>query len=175
MKMEQNSRNSLMLATAGILALTLAAHAMGPSVNVRGTIANVDGSTLEINERGGGAVKVHLADNAKIVSVAKASLSDIKPGSFIGTAATPRTDGTLQAIEIHIFPEIDARDGRRKPRVGPRPKKQHDQWDCCSKTQQGRGKQSQQSRGKQPHCRIQRRHQSRHCNSGHSGGDPVSW
>lgn len=103
--MEQNSRNSLMLATAGILALTLAAHAMGPSVNVRGTIANVDGSTLEINERGGGAVKVHLADNAKIVSVAKASLSDIKPGSFIGTAATPRTDGTLQAIEIHIFPE----------------------------------------------------------------------
>ena len=51
-----------------------------------------------------GPVKVHLADNAKIVSVAKASLSDIKPGSFIGTAATPRTDGTLQAIEIQSFP-----------------------------------------------------------------------
>jgi hypothetical protein len=47
----------------------------------------------------------YLADNAKIVSVAKASLSDIKPGSFIGTAATPGTNGKLQAIEVHIFPE----------------------------------------------------------------------
>src|SRR5258705_2259575 len=47
----------------------------------------------------------YLADNAKIVSVAKASLSDIKPGSFIGTAATRGTDGKLQAIEVHIFPE----------------------------------------------------------------------
>jgi hypothetical protein len=105
MKMKPNTWNSLMLATAGILALTLASQAMGPSANVRGTIANVDGNTLEINQQGGGPVRVHLADNAKIVSVAKASLSDIKPGSFIGTAATPRTDGTLQAIEIHIFPE----------------------------------------------------------------------
>jgi hypothetical protein len=105
MKMKQNIWNSLMLATAGILALTLATQAMGPSAKVRGTIANVDGNTLEINEQGGGPVRVHLADNAKIVSVAKAGLSDIKPGSFIGTAATPRTDGTLQAIEIHIFPE----------------------------------------------------------------------
>ena len=66
--MKQNTWNSLILATAGILALTLATQAMEPSVNVRGMIANVDGNTLEINERGGGPVKVHLADGAKIVS-----------------------------------------------------------------------------------------------------------
>ena len=95
-------------------------------MNVRGTITRVDGNTLEVNERDGKSAKVRLVDNAKIASVAKASLSDIKPGSFIGTAATPKTDGTLQAIEIHIFPEVDARDRRRKPRVGPCPKKQHD-------------------------------------------------
>lgn len=74
-------------------------------MNVRGTIARVDGNTLEISERDGSTAKVRLAVNAKIAAVTKASLSDIKPGSFIGTAATPRTDGTLQAIEIHIFPE----------------------------------------------------------------------
>ena len=74
-------------------------------MNVRGTITRVDGNTLEVNERDGKSAKVRLVDNAKIASVAKASLSDIKPGSFIGTAATPKTDGTLQAIEIHIFPE----------------------------------------------------------------------
>lgn len=104
--MKHSVRNYLISATAGIFALSpIAALAVGPPINVRGTIAHVDGNTIDVNERDGGTAKVHLADNAKIVSVAKASLSDIKPGSFIGTAATPRTDGKLQAIEVHIFPE----------------------------------------------------------------------
>jgi len=98
-------RNYLIFATAGIFALSVAALAASPLMNVRGTIAQVDGNTIDIKERDGGAAKIRLADNAKIVSVAKASLSDIKPGSFIGTAATPGTDGKLQAIEVHIFPE----------------------------------------------------------------------
>jgi hypothetical protein len=103
--MKHSVRNSLIFATAGIFALSVAALAASPPMNVRGTIAQVDGNTIDIKERDGGVAKIHLADNAKIVSVAKASLSDIKPGSFIGTAATPRTDGKLQAIEVHIFPE----------------------------------------------------------------------
>jgi hypothetical protein len=85
--------------------LSVAALAASPPINVRGTIAQVDGNTIDIKERDGGVAKIQLADNAKIVSVAKASLSDVKPGSFIGTAATPGTDGKLQAIEVHIFPE----------------------------------------------------------------------
>ena len=92
-------------ATAGIFALSVTALAASPPMNVRGTIAQVDGNTIDIKERDGGVAKIHLADNAKIVSVANASLTDIKPGSFIGTAATPGTDGKLQAIEVHIFPE----------------------------------------------------------------------
>jgi hypothetical protein len=103
--MKHSIWNSLIFATAGIVVLSVPALAASPPTNVRGTIAQVDGNTIEIKERDGGVAKVHLADNAKIVSVAKASLSDIKPGSFIGTAATPRTDGKLQAIEVHIFPE----------------------------------------------------------------------
>ena len=88
-----------------IAASPVAVLAIGASMNVRGSITRVDGNTLEITQRDGSATKVRLADNLKIATVTKASLSDIKPGSFIGTAATPRTDGTLQAIEIHIFPE----------------------------------------------------------------------
>lgn len=103
--MKHNICNYLIFATAGIFALSIAALAASPPMNVRGTIAQVDGNIIDIKERDGGIAKIHLADNAKIVSVAKASLSDIKPGSFIGTAATPRTDGKLQAIEVHIFPE----------------------------------------------------------------------
>src|SRR5258707_15548364 len=99
-------RNSLAFAIAGIIALAPAATlAAEPPVNVRGTIVRVEGDTIDIQARGGAPAKVHLASNAKIASVAEATLSDIKPGAFIGTAATPRTDGTLQAIEVHIFPE----------------------------------------------------------------------
>ncbi len=32
-----------------------------------------------------------------------AKLADIKPDSFIGTAATPQPDGTLKALEVHVF------------------------------------------------------------------------
>ena len=103
--MKHSFRNSLIFATAGVLALSVAALAASRPMNIRGTISQVDGNTIDIKESDGGVAKVHLADNAKIVSVAKASLSDIKPGSFIGTAATPRADGKLQAIEVHIFPE----------------------------------------------------------------------
>jgi hypothetical protein len=103
--MKQN-RRWLKMVVAGIVALgPFAALASEPAMNVRGTITRIDGNTFEIKERDGKSDKVRLAENAKIASVAKGNLSDIKPGSFIGTAATPRTDGTLQAIEVHIFPE----------------------------------------------------------------------
>ena len=97
--MKQN-RRCLKIVVAGIVALTpVAVLALEPAMNVRGTITRIDSNTLEIKERDGTSEKVRLAENAKIAAVAKANLSDIQPGSFIGTA------GTLQAIEVHIFPE----------------------------------------------------------------------
>jgi hypothetical protein len=103
--MKQN-RRCLKIVVTGIVALTpVAVLALEPAMNARGTITRIDSNTLEIKERDGTSEKVRLAENAKIAAVAKANLSDIQPGSFIGTAGTPRTDGTLQAIEVHIFPE----------------------------------------------------------------------
>jgi hypothetical protein len=104
-KMQHYRLETKLMAAAFIAFSPVAAFAIGASMNVRGTITRVDGNTLEIAQKDGSAAKVRLANDAKIAAVTKASLSDIKPGSFIGTAATPRTDGTLQAIEIHIFPE----------------------------------------------------------------------
>jgi hypothetical protein len=46
-----------------------------------------------------------LADNPQIAGVVKASLSDIKQGSFVGVTAMPRADGSQSALEVHIFPE----------------------------------------------------------------------
>ena len=72
---------------------------------VRGTIEKLDGDTLAVKTNDGHAMRIKLADNARIVGVAKASLADIKPGSFIGSAAIPQPDGSQKALEVHIFPE----------------------------------------------------------------------
>ena len=75
------------------------------SVRVRGTIERVEGQTLVVKSRDGAELKVALADNAVIVALAKASLSDIKPGSFVGVTGMPQPDGSQKALEVHIFPE----------------------------------------------------------------------
>src|ERR1700719_5364521 len=75
------------------------------TVRVRGTIERVEGQTLMVKSRDGAALKVVLADNALIVGIVKASLSDIKPDSFVGVTGIPQADGSQKAVEVHIFPE----------------------------------------------------------------------
>ena len=75
------------------------------TVRVRGTIEQVEGQTLMVKSRDGAELKVVLADNALIVGIVKASLSDIKPGSFVGVTGMPQADGSQKAVEVHIFPE----------------------------------------------------------------------
>jgi hypothetical protein len=76
-----------------------------PTVRIRGTIEAVDGATLSIKSRDGSDVKVNITDNIAVTGVSKASLSDIKEGSYIGVSAMPEPDGTQKAIAVHIFPE----------------------------------------------------------------------
>jgi hypothetical protein len=71
----------------------------------RGTIERIDGSTYVVTARDGAELGVMLADNPQIVGVVKASLSDIKQGSFVGITAMPQADGSQSALEVHIFPE----------------------------------------------------------------------
>jgi hypothetical protein len=74
-------------------------------VRVRGTIDHIDGSTYLVKARDGAELKVALGENPQIAGVVKASLSDIKQGSFVGVTAMPRGDGSQSALEVHIFPE----------------------------------------------------------------------
>jgi hypothetical protein len=75
------------------------------TVRVRGTIESVDGPTYLIKARDGAEPKVALADKVQIAAVVKASLADIKQGLFVGVTAMPQADGSLSAVEVHIFPE----------------------------------------------------------------------
>ena len=88
-----------------LLAAPLAQAQDPPPVRIRGTIETVDGATSVIKARDGTELKVTVADNPQIAGIIKASLSDIKQNSFVGVTAMPQADGSLSAVEVHIFPE----------------------------------------------------------------------
>lgn len=75
------------------------------TMRIRGTIEKFEGNTLSVKSRDGAEMQVKLTDDARVVDVVKASLSDIKEGLFVGSAAMPQTDGSQKALEVHIFPE----------------------------------------------------------------------
>src|SRR5947199_5396784 len=98
---------SRILASAALAAvLAASAWAQQPqTVRLRGTIEKGDGNTLHLKLRDGTPATLTLTGNAQIVAVVKASLSDIKEGSFIGSGAMPQADGSQKALEVHIFAE----------------------------------------------------------------------
>lgn len=71
---------------------------------IAGVIQSVDGHSLIGKSTKGDALKLNLADKIVVIEVLQSSLSDIKPGSFIGSGAMPQPDGTQKALEVHIFP-----------------------------------------------------------------------
>src|SRR5215510_324503 len=87
------------------LALLSTGFAQDAPVRVRGTIEKVDGNVLSVKARDGSQLTIRLADDARIVALIKASVEDIKPGGFIGVTSLPQVDGSLHAVEVHIFPE----------------------------------------------------------------------
>lgn len=91
-----------------VLGLSLLASAAvaqtTPPVRTRGTISTIVGNELDITSRTGVKMVYEIMDTTRITGMTVASISDIKPGSFIGTAAVPLPDGRLRALEVHVFP-----------------------------------------------------------------------
>ncbi|HEY7248707.1 MAG TPA: hypothetical protein VH678_32995 [Xanthobacteraceae bacterium] len=75
------------------------------TVRIRGQIEKAEGDLLQIKARNGDEMKVKLVDPARVMALVKASLADIKVGTFVGVTAMPQADGTQKAIAIHIFHE----------------------------------------------------------------------
>jgi hypothetical protein len=117
-RIQKSSRRKAMFGTAlvrslgitilaAVLAVPFAAPVRGdaPPVRVRGTIERIDGPIYVVKARDGAELKLTLADNPQIAGVTKASLADVKQGSFVGVTAMPQPDGGFSAVEVHIFPE----------------------------------------------------------------------
>jgi hypothetical protein len=94
-----------MIGVATVLAAPAVLAQEAPPIRVRGTIERVDGPIYVVKNRDGAELKLTLADEPQIAGIVKASLSDIKQGSFVGVTAMPQADGSQTAVEVHIFPE----------------------------------------------------------------------
>lgn len=102
--------SQLVFRVLGMTGLLLAlaapvANAQEPPVRVRGTIDRVEGDVYVVKARSGAELKIKLPDNVMVVALSKASLADIKQGSYVGVAGMPQADGSQKALEVHIFPE----------------------------------------------------------------------
>jgi hypothetical protein len=105
-------RRSLMALTAGLMlaggaamaqAPTAAAPTAGPA-RLRGVVNAVNGNTLEMTTRAGAKTSVTLPEQLRVNLMSTAKISEIEPGSYIGSAAVPQPDGTLKALQVTIFP-----------------------------------------------------------------------
>jgi len=86
-------------------AQSAAAPASSPIVRVRGTVVYVDARSLVVKDRSGEVVSLARPADMALSEVYRIRLSDIRKGSFIGTAAMPQADGTQKALEVVVFPE----------------------------------------------------------------------
>ena len=81
------------------------AFAKAPSLPIRGTVDSLNGSTLAITEISGAKVSLTLAPGVTVADVIPGSLSDVKAGSYVGTAAIKQPNGNYRAMELQVFPE----------------------------------------------------------------------
>jgi hypothetical protein len=90
-----------LIGAAAALALPASAQ---QAPRIRGEIVAMTGNDITVKTPDGMTMAVALDPNVTVTHVAKATLADIKPGSFIGTGAYPDGDG-FKAAEVHIFPQ----------------------------------------------------------------------
>jgi hypothetical protein len=100
---------ALGLATVALAQVAMAQTA--PPSRIRGTIAAIEGNSLTVTTREGPVAKITLAENYGVSAPRKLALADIKPNSYIGTAAVPAADGTLTALEVVVIPEASRGSG----------------------------------------------------------------
>src|ERR1041385_5672802 len=97
---DRMSRLAFGIATLAFVAFTAPAFAQDQPVRVRGTIERAEGDHYIVKARNAGEEKVKLADNAMVVAIVKASLADVKQGSYVGVSGMPQPDGSQKCLEI---------------------------------------------------------------------------
>src|ERR1700679_1910577 len=89
-------------AALGLIVCTMdVAVAQTPTpMRLRATIDSVTATTLTVTPRNGSSTVIQLPADVRIAGITVAKIEDIKPGSYIGTAAAPQPNGTQKALEV---------------------------------------------------------------------------
>lgn len=112
---------ALVTLVAAALPLAASAQSAAAPTRVRATINAVHSTTIDVTDTSGNKATVTLPVDISVAQVAPIEPSAIKAGSYIGTAAVKQPDGTLRALEVHVFPETmrGTGDGHRPYDMGP--------------------------------------------------------
>ncbi len=98
-------RTLLVLVTL-LFGMSVALAQSQPPIRVRGIVTAFVGDELQVKSREGQDLKIHMADTTKVNILSPIKLGDIKAGSFVGVTALQNGPGnSLQALEVHLFPE----------------------------------------------------------------------
>lgn len=98
-------RRVWLLATVALAARWPARADAPKPFRTRATIDEVGADSITLTSRSGDKRTIALTAGTTVVAIVPIKLEDIKPGSFIGSAAVTQADGTLRALEVHVFPE----------------------------------------------------------------------
>ena len=91
---------------AAVSSVALAGEAGSKTpTRIRGVVETLSGDTLIVKEADGTRAAISLPPHISVTALANRSLSNIKAGDYVGTAATPGDGGALVAEEVHIFPQ----------------------------------------------------------------------
>jgi hypothetical protein len=102
--------------------LPVSGFAQSPATTrIRGDIESLDEQEIHIVSRAGQGYTLRLPPDVQVQVIAATTLDAIKPGAFIGSAAITEKDGTLRALEVHVFPESmrGTGEGHRPFDLGP--------------------------------------------------------
>ncbi|MDZ4374713.1 MAG: hypothetical protein U1C74_25315 [Phenylobacterium sp.] len=79
-----------------------AAPPAGPEP-IRGTVSSVDAKKIVVRTRSGPRT-VDLTPDWSVQVTKPIAVTEIREGSFIGTAEMPQEDGSGRSLEVHVFP-----------------------------------------------------------------------
>jgi hypothetical protein len=98
-------KRRILLAFGVAIASSALAQGSPPTTRLRGTIERADAKSLQVKTADGRVVTLGYAADFTVNEVVPVDPAAIQSGTFVGTTAVPGPDGTLSAVEVHVFPE----------------------------------------------------------------------
>lgn len=97
---------SLAAVAVGLAAIsTLASGAPQREEHVRGVIKTASNDALTVSDADGRPHQLALGEKVRVSVATRGDLNAIAKNDYVGTTAVEAKDGTLRAIEVHVFPE----------------------------------------------------------------------